>query len=419
MAGSVRNVVIVGAGQAGAQAAYSLRQGGFAGDIDIVGEEGEAPYQRPPLSKAFLLGTMSAERLLLRPRDWYDANRVQLHLRRSATAIDRGLRRVHLDDGGTLDFDRLILATGSRPRPLPVAGSGLAGVHDLRGIADVDRLRAALRPSARVVIIGAGYIGLEVAAVLRSLGLAVTVVEQAERVLARVTSPTISAFYAGEHRARGVAIATGAKVAEIAGADGAVAGVRLADGTLIPADLVLSAIGIVPDDDLARAAGLDCDHGIVVDHDARTSDAGIFAAGDCAHRPLVHYGRHGRLESVHNAIEQGKLAAAAILDLPRPPLECPWFWSDQYDLKLQIAGLSQGHDHCVVRGDPAARKFAVFYFKGGRLLAVDAVNSAPEYIVAKRALEAGGGLDPDLVADLSLSMKEIAALARGEDLLEA
>lgn len=415
----VRSVVILGAGQAGAQAAYSLRQGGFDGAIDLVGAEAEAPYQRPPLSKAFLLGTMSAERLLLRPRDWYAAHAVTLHLSRSATAIDRRARRVRLDDGGDLAFDRLIIATGSRPRPLPVPGSELAGVLDLRSIADVERLRPLLVTGARVAIVGAGYIGLEVAAVLRSLGHAVTVLEQADRVLARVTSPVMSAFYTAEHRARGVAILTSVCVEAIVGRDGAVTGVRLSDGRVIDADIVLSGIGILPNDMLARDAGLDCGHGIVVDDDARTSDPAIFAAGDCTSRPLVHYGRHGRLESVHNAIEQGKLAAAAILGQPRPALECPWFWSDQYDLKLQIAGLSHGHDRTVMRGDQAARKFAVFYYAGRQLLAVDAVNSAPEYIVAKRALEAGGTLDPDLVADQSLSMKEIGERAKGRDLQEA
>ncbi len=407
---SAERIVVVGGGQAGAQAVQSLRQGGYRGGLTLVCGEDVPPYQRPPLSKAYMKGELDTDRLFFRPASWYAAEGIDLKLGVTARNIDRSALTVTLSSGETLAYDALILATGSTPRKLSLPGSDLKGVYDLRGLADADALKPLMMPGARIVIIGAGYIGLEAAAVARQIGLTVTVLELAERVLARVTSPVISEFFTAVHRANGVDVLTGIQTRAIRGAGGRVTGVELADGRILPADLVLAGIGITPADGLAREAGLACSNGILTDRDARTCDPRIFAAGDCAHRPLVHYGRSGRLESVHNAIEQGKLAAAAILGLPRPAEDCPWFWSDQYDLKLQIAGLSQGYDELSVRGDPASRRFAVFYLRAGAVIAADAVNSAPDFLTAKRLIAAGARIAPARLQDTSIPIKDIAAL---------
>lgn len=404
-----QSIVIIGGGQAGAQAIQSLRMGGYEGGLTLIGGEPNLPYQRPPLSKAYMKGEFEEPRLYFKGADWYGDNRVDLVLGDWGIAIDRSARTVALESGGTVSYDALILATGSRPRPLPVQGADLGHVYDLRSLSDVERIRPNMTNGRRLVIIGAGYIGLEAAAVARQMGLEVTVLEMANRVLARVTSPLMSEFYETEHRAQGVDIRTGAQLSHFTGEGDDVSAAVLKDGTEIRCDLALIGIGIIPNDDIAQEAGLPCDSGIIVDRDARTCDPRIFAAGDCARRPLVHYGRCGRLESVHNAIEQGKLAAAAILGKTRPVEDCPWFWSDQYDLKLQIAGLSHGYDDIIVRGDPAARKFAAFYVKSGRLIAVDAINSAPEFLASKKLIIAGAPVAPVDLQDTSISMKEIAA----------
>ncbi len=410
-AGEAQRIVIVGGGQAAAQALQSLRQGGYTGAITLVGDEAALPYQRPPLSKGYMKGEVEEERLYFKPSAWYQEQDIELLLGTHVPKIDRANRQVQLGHGGHLPYDYLILATGSRPRPLPVRGADLGGVHDLRTLADVERLSPKMVAGRRIVIIGAGYIGLEAAAVARQMGLEVTVIEMAPRVLARVTSPVLSEFYAAEHARQGVKILTGVQLSHLDGVDGEVSAAILADGTRLPADIVLSGIGILPNEELAKDAGIACSNGILVDRDARTSDPHVFAAGDCASRPLVHFGRSGRLESVHNAIEQGKLAAAAILGLPRPAEDCPWFWSDQYDLKLQIAGLSQGYDTHVIRGDPDSRKFAVFYLKNGTLIAVDAVNSPPEFLASKKLIMSGAKLAPAVLIDTSTPMKDIAAQA--------
>lgn len=407
----VNRIVVIGGGQAAAQAIQSLRMGGYTGTLTLVGDEPALPYQRPPLSKAYMKGEFAEERLYFKPAAWYEDNNVELLLSTRATGIDRAARQVLLEHGGHLDYDALIIATGSRPRALPVEGADLDGVFDLRGLADVERIRPQMTAGRSIVIVGAGYIGLEAAAVARQMGLDVTVLEMAPRVLARVTSPVMSAFYETEHRNQGVDIRTDARLSRLEGRDGQVSAAILADGTSLKADIVLVGIGILPNQELAEEAGIACDNGILVDRDARTSDPHIFAAGDCACRPLVHYGRSGRLESVHNAIEQGKLAAAAILGKPRPPEDCPWFWSDQYDLKLQIAGLSQGYDEIVLRGAPEDRKFAAFYLRNGTLIAVDAVNSAPEFLASKKLIMQGAKLAPDTLSDTSVPMKQIAAAA--------
>ncbi|MEH6411854.1 MAG: FAD-dependent oxidoreductase [Hyphomonas sp.] len=404
-------IVVIGGGQAGAQALQSLRQGGYTGALTMIGDEPALPYQRPPLSKAYMKGEMTEERLYFRPAPWYQDQNIEVILSTRATGIDRTSRKVELAHGGHVDYDALIIATGSRPRPLPLKGATLQGVHDLRDLSDVERIRPNMIAGRKMVIIGAGYIGLEAAAVARQMGLDVTVLEMAPRVLARVTSPVMSAFFETEHRAQGVTILTDARLDHLDGTDGKVSAAILADGTRLDADIVLVGIGILPNEELARDAGIACNNGILVDRDARTSDPRVFAAGDCASRPLVHYGRSGRLESVHNAIEQGKLAAAAILGKPRPAEDCPWFWSDQYDLKLQIAGLSQDYDEIVVRGDPKDRKFAAFYLRNGTLIAVDAVNSAPEFLASKKLIMTGAKLAPATLGDTSISMKDIAAAA--------
>ena len=403
--------MVIGGGQAGAQALQSLRQGGYTGALTMIGDEPALPYQRPPLSKAYMKGEMTEERLYFRPAPWYQDQNIEVILSTRATGIDRTSRKVELAHGGHVDYDALIIATGSRPRPLPLKGATLQGVHDLRDLSDVERIRPNMIAGRKMVIIGAGYIGLEAAAVARQMGLDVTVLEMAPRVLARVTSPVMSAFFETEHRAQGVTILTDARLDHLDGTDGKVSAAILADGTRLDADIVLVGIGILPNEELARDAGIACNNGILVDRDARTSDPRVFAAGDCASRPLVHYGRSGRLESVHNAIEQGKLAAAAILGKPRPAEDCPWFWSDQYDLKLQIAGLSQDYDEIVVRGDPKDRKFAAFYLRNGTLIAVDAVNSAPEFLASKKLIMTGAKLAPATLGDTSISMKDIAAAA--------
>lgn len=406
-----QRIVIVGAGQAAAQAAQSLRQGGYKGQLTIVGDEVALPYQRPPLSKAYMKGEMAEERLYFRPASWYEDNQIEVMLGARAISLNRDQRIVQLEHGSQLVYDALILATGSRPRKLPCLGADLEGVHDLRTLSDVERIRPQMVAGRRMVIIGAGYIGLEAAAVARQMDLEVTVLEMAPRVLARVTSPVMSDFYTAEHTAKGVRILTNAQLSHLEGKDGRIEAAILSDGTKLPADIVLVGIGILPNEELARDAGIVCSNGIVTDQDARTSDPRIFAAGDCTTRPLVHYNRTGRLESVHNAIEQGKLAAAAILGLPRPAEDCPWFWSDQYDLKLQIAGLSTGYDEIILRGDPAQRKFAAFYLKEGVLIAVDAVNSPPEFLASKKLIMTGARIDPARLSDTSIPMKDIAAQA--------
>ena len=409
---SLRKILIVGAGQAAAQAAVSLRGGGFTGQLMMIGEEPTLPYQRPPLSKSYLSGAMSMERVTLKPPEAWLQDKVDVLLDTTVTDINRDNKTIGTRDGGRFAYDTLVLATGSRVRKIACPGANLAGVHYLRTVSDVDGLREAFSAGKRLVVIGGGYIGLEVAAVARKMGLEVTILEAGERILARVAPPVISAFFEDLHRDAGVTILTNALITHIVGTTH-VTHVALADGTRIAADIVLVGIGIVPNSELAHDAGIIAPDGIETDKDARTSDPNIFAIGDCASRPLVHYGdRRARLESVHNALEQAKLAAAAILGLPRPLEETPWFWSDQYDVKLQIAGISTGATQTVLRGDLTSKRFAAFHLdNNNRLLGVDAVNAAPEFIVAKQVIARHGRLAPKTLADMSISMKEIGAHA--------
>jgi len=406
---SDQHVLIIGAGQAASQTATSLRQGGFEGTITIVGDEPSLPYQRPPLSKAYLKGELEESRLYFKPLEWYETQSVNIH--KNCTVIDVNVETnlAKTSDGKTLNFDHLVFATGSRNRQLPMEGAGLENVFGLRSLKDVDDLRPHVTKGKNLVIIGAGYIGLETAAVANALGMNVTVLELADRVLARVTSPTISAFYTDLHNDRGVDIKTATSTSSINGKDGKVESVTLSTGETLPCDTLLIGIGILPNIELAVEAGIKCEDGILVDQDARTNISHVYAAGDCAKRTILPYGRVGRLESVHNAIEQGKQIAAAILGKPAPKLDCPWFWSDQYDVKLQIAGLSTGFDNFVIRGSIEDKKFAVFYFKEGVLIAADAINSPPEFMTAKRLILVKAKVSPQLLSDSEVSLKDIAA----------
>ena len=399
-------IVIIGAGQSGAQAVASLRADGFSGPITMVGDEPFAPYQRPPLSKAYLMGTMERDRLFLKPDAFYKEANCELILGVAVTKIERATRQVHLADGRALPYDKLLIATGSRVRKIRCPGADLPGVHYLRGIADVDGLRAVFEPGRKLAIVGGGYIGLEVAAVAAKRGIDVTVFEAMDRVMARAVSIPISDFYDKVHRAAGVKILLDTGVEAFEG-NGRIEAIR-AKGQLYPTDVVLVGIGIVPNDELAREAGLGCDDGIVVDEKSNaTGDPAIFAAGDCTR----HIGREGtalRLECVQNAIDQAKHAALCMTGKSNSYREVPWFWSDQYDLKLQIAGLARPTDQLVLRGDPQARKFAVFHLRDGAVAAVEAVNAAPEYLVGRKLIADGAKIAPERLADTSIPMKSIA-----------
>jgi 3-phenylpropionate/trans-cinnamate dioxygenase ferredoxin reductase subunit len=397
-------IVIIGAGQAGVQTVESLRREGFAGAITMIGDEAFPPYQRPPLSKAYLLGSFARERLFLKSDAFYREAGCELILNVRATAIDREARTVALSDGRSLSYDKLMLATGTRVRKLACPGADLPGVHYLRDIADVDGLQDVFQAGKRLAVVGGGYIGLEVAAVGAKRGLDVTVFETADRLMARAVSPPVSDFYAEEHRRAGVKLNLNTSVEAFEG-HGKIEAIRAGDEQY-DADLVLVGIGVIPNDMLARESGLACQDGIVVDRNAMTSDPAIFAAGDCTR----HHGREGieiRLECVQNAIDQAKHAALAMVGRPKTYSEVPWFWSDQYDLKLQIAGLARPTDRIVLRGDPASRKFAVFHLRDGVIAAVEAVNAAPEYMIGKKLIADGATIPAEKLADLCLPMKQM------------
>lgn len=389
-----KHIVILGAGQAGLQAAQSLREHGVDAPITLVGDETHPPYQRPPLSKGFLKGEIDCERLYLKPSSYYADRGIALMLGRPVGCIDIGARHLACTDGSVLAFDTLILATGTRPRIPRLPGHDLANVFTLRAIADVDALRPALESTSRVAIAGGGYVGLEVAAVLRALGKSVVVVEAEDRVLKRVTSPTISDFFTELHTANGVEILTGSRIAAIMEETEA-SGLRLDDGRTIAADAVLLAVGAVPNAEIAEAAGIATSDGILVDRHGRSSVAGVFACGDCARFPSRRYGRSLRLESVQNAIDQAKAIAATIAGNPTEHDPVPWFWSDQYKTKLQIAGLSSPDDRVTVEGTPGAGPFSVEYSRQGRLVAVDAVDNARAHMLSRRRIAEETSVQPE------------------------
>jgi len=402
-------VVIAGAGHAAGQAAATLRQKKWAGEIVLVGEEPWLPYQRPPLSKKFLAGELPAERLYVKPPAFYDDSSITVKLETRVDGIDRTTKSLRLNDGDTIGYDRLILALGARTRRLPpLPGSDLAGLHYLRNVHDVQRIRHGLVEGRNLVIIGAGYIGLEVAAVACRLGLHVTVVEMQDRVMKRVVAPPVSAFYEREHRQHGVNLMLETGIRGFRGQT-QVDGVVLTDGSTVAADLVVTGIGIVPNTEIAAAAGLEVSDGIVVDERCRTSDELIYAIGDCTMHPNRLIGRSVRLESVQNALEQARTAAANLCGEDARYAEIPWFWSDQYDLKLQIAGLSQGYDSAVLRGDPGSRSFSCVYLSGGRILAVDAVNNPKDFLQSKRLIADRTSMNLEKLADAGVELKNLAA----------
>ena len=400
-----KTIVIAGAGHAAGQVVASLRQHDFDGRIVLVGDEPYLPYQRPPLSKKFLAGDMPAERLYFKPESFYED--VELHLDTRIAAIERDARCVVSDTGESIAYDTLVLALGSRVRRLPVEGADLPGVHYLRSIADVEGIRAGLDKGKSLVVIGAGYIGLEVAAVAQQAGLDVTVLETEDRVMSRVVSPEVSDFYQIQHTNRGVKLRLATSATSIDGKR-RVRAVTTSAGESVPADLVVIGVGIVPNTELAAEAGLDVDNGIVVDERCVTSDPDIYAVGDCTLHPNGIYERNLRLESVHNALEQAKTAAANICGRETAYCQVPWFWSDQYDLKLQIAGLSEGYDEVVIRGNPAECSFSCVYLKNEHVIAVDAINAPRDFVQSKQLIEKRVEVSAEQLADAEVQLKEFA-----------
>jgi 3-phenylpropionate/trans-cinnamate dioxygenase ferredoxin reductase subunit len=406
-----QTVVVVGAGQAGGETAIELRKLGFKGRVVIVGEEPHLPYKRPPLSKAYLAGEVEAHSLYLMQPAQLEKAGIEFIGDTRVTRINRAMETLTLDHDRTLAYDKLMLATGGHARALTLPGADRANVFLLRTIADVEALRARCTAGKRAVIIGGGFIGLEVAAVLRKHGLQVTVLEGLPRVLARVTVPEVSAFFERVHREAGVDLRTGVKIAALEG-EPEVGAVRLQDGTRIEADFIVVGIGLNASTELAADAGLAVDNGIVVDEYARTADENIYAAGDCTNHPSEFLGRRVRLESVQNAVEQARAAARAMMGRPEPYRMVPWFWSDQYDLKLQMVGMSAGFEQMVLRGDPTtARAFAAFYLKDGRLIAADAVNHPVDFMFAKKLVAARTSVDPTQLADAAVPLKSLLPAA--------
>jgi 3-phenylpropionate/trans-cinnamate dioxygenase ferredoxin reductase subunit len=401
----ISTILIVGGGQAGAQAVDTLRREGFEGRIVLVCAEAELPYQRPPLSKKYLSGDLAADRLPFRHRAFYDDHRIELRLGIAAARLDPNARQVTLADGEVLTYDRLLLCLGAAARPLNCVGADLPGVHYLRGIADVARIQKAVSPGARSIIIGGGYIGLETAATLRQMGCEVTVLELADRLMNRVVAPYVSQYFAQEHRSRGIKILCDMQVVQLEGG-GRVERVICVDGSVHEADMVIAGVGALPITALAAEAGLACNNGIVVDEYCRTQDEAIYAAGDCANYPSLHFGRRVRLESVDNAFEQGKTAALNMLGRQLAHDRVPWFWSDQFDNKLLIVGLSQDYDRQVLRGDSSLRSFSVCYLTGRELVAVEAVNHSKDYMAARKLIADRAPLNLDKLADFSIGLKE-------------
>ncbi len=412
---TMTEIVIIGGGQAAGQAAASLRQAGHEGPVTILGEEAQPPYQRPPLSKQYLAGEQGLDRVYIRPLNFYTDRDINLHTSTVVESINRDAGQVTTTGGDSHNYDKLLIATGSRPRILNIPGSDLSGIHYLRTIKDVDAIRQAMPSARRVCIVGGGYIGLEVAAVFSSLGLEVTVLEMEERILQRVTTPEMSDFYHQLHSSRGVNVQVNTAVSGFAGEEagdgdekgkgkGRVNAVLCGDRK-IAADLVIVGIGIIPNTELAEAAGLECDNGIQVDGHCRTSDPSIYAAGDCTNHFNPLLGRRLRLESVPNAMEQARVAADNMLGGDKTHAAVPWFWSDQYELKLQMVGFSSDGDKSILRGDKSANEFAVFYLQGNKVVAVDAVNSPREFMVCKQLY--GRKVNPDHLSDPAVDLKSL------------
>ena len=401
-----QQTVIIGAGHAAGQLVTSLRQKGYAGNIVLLGDEPYLPYQRPPLSKKFLAGELPAERLFVKPPAFYDDQNIDVRLGTRVTAIDREAKTVETDAGDVVAYTTLVLATGAQVNRLSCPGAELNGIHYLRSIEDVDNIRADTQDGARVIIIGAGYIGLEVAAVLRELGSEVVVLETADRVMSRVVSPPVSAFFERIHREHGIDLRLSTGLQSFEGEQRFEAAMTT-NGDRVEGDIAIVGIGISPNAGLAEAVGLDVNDGIVVDAHCRTSDPDIFAIGDCTRHPNAIYQRSLRLESVQNALEQAKTAAANIVGGDEVYDEAPWFWSDQYNLKLQIAGLSQGFDDYVLRGDPDDNSFSCAYLRDGKLIAIDCINAPKDFMLSKPLIKDGCVVDPEMLKDTSLTMRDM------------
>jgi 3-phenylpropionate/trans-cinnamate dioxygenase ferredoxin reductase component len=402
------DIAIVGSGHAGARAAVALRESGFAGTIGLIGAEEGLPYERPPLSKEYLAGEKPVERILLRPAHFWEAQRIERVPGCRIVAVHPDAHRVSAADGRVIGYGRLVWAAGGEARRLGCTGGDLAGVHSVRSLADVDRMKAELASTERVIVIGGGYIGLEAAAVLRKLDKKVVLLEALDRVLARVAGAEISRFYEAEHRLHGVDLRLGVSVDHIEGRDGRACAVRLAGGERISGDMVVVGIGIAPAVEPLLAAGAEGGDGVQVDPFCRTSIPDIFAVGDCAaHHNFFAGGARVRLESVQNANDQANAAVRAILGHAQPYAATPWFWSNQYDLKLQTVGLSRGHDATLLRGDPAGRSFSLVYLRQGRVIALDCVNAVKDYVQGRRLIEAEAAPDPAALADSAVPLKEL------------
>ena len=399
-------IIVIGAGHGGAQIVESLRSGGFDGTLIMIGDEAHKPYDRPATSKELLSGGIEMERVFLKREQFYIDKHIDLRLGTTVTAIDRYARTVTLANGESLGYDKLVIATGARARRITVPGADLDGVFYLRSLADSQAIGARLGPDKNLAIIGGGYVGLEVAASATKLGCKVAVIEMLERLLARVAGAEIADFYAESHRAAGVDLHFGVMIEGFVG-EGSVRAVRLTDGTEIPADAVVVGIGAVPNTELAVAAGLAVENGIVVDDCGRTTDPAIFAVGDATNHPNELLGKRLRLESVPAAMGQARAAASAILGNPKPFHELPWFWSDQYDIKLQIAGMSEIGDQVVLRGNPADRRFAAFYLRRGKIVAVNSVNSAKDFMGGKKLIVEGRVPDLAKLADTAVPLAEV------------
>jgi len=397
-------LVIVGAGQAAFALAAKLRALKDERPITIIGSEDAYPYQRPPLSKKYLLGEMSFDRLMFRPEEWYAENNVDIRLSTWAEDIDRKAKTVRMQDGSTLAYDKLVLATGAAPRLLPASiGGDLEGVLTVRDKRDADRLMEEMKPGRRLLVIGGGYIGLEAAAVARKLGLDVTLIEMADRILQRVAAKETADIMRGIHQANGVSIREKTGLVRLVGMDGRVAAAELSDGAMLDVDFVIVGIGVTPNDRLARESGLEVGNGIVVDNYTRTSDRDIHAVGDCALLPWR--GQPVRLESVQNAVDQAEATAAVLVGSETAYEAKPWFWSDQYEVKLQIAGFNLGYDETVLRPGAREGSWSVWYFRDGRFVAVDAVNDAKAYVAGKKLLDTGAEPDRAILADASADLK--------------
>ncbi len=418
------SVVVIGSGQGGFQVAHSLRQDGFAGRITLVGDEPYLPYQRPPLSKAYLLGKQDADGLLLRQPDFYAQEKIELSFPERVIAVDRVAKKVELASGKYIAYDNLVLATGARVRELPVEGASLEnmrlentrlenkrldGVFYMRTLDDAKAIERRLPQAKNIVVIGGGFIGLEFAAVARQLGKQVTVVEALPRLMARVVAPVMSNYFAGVHQAHGVDLRLGVGVTRLLDVNGKIESIELADGSLLPADLIVVGIGVIANDELASEAGLECQNGVLVDGYLRTGDPSIYAIGDCVQHENIFAGARIRVESVQNAVDQARSVASSILGNNAPYRSVPWFWSDQYDLKLQMVGISTGFDQTVLRGETASNRFSVFYYRQAKLIGIDSVNRAADHMLGRRLIGQGLSVPPEVAADEAADLKSYLA----------